>query len=377
MANTLLTPDVIAREALMVLESNMVAANLVYRDYETEFTGAKVGDTITIRKPPSFSVNEYNGSSLVVQDIKEGSLPLTLDKHFDVSVAITTKELSLELDSFSRKVVQPAMLAFAERIDTLVYEQYTGVNQFVGTAGTYPNSIGALAAIDEKLNEARTPLGGRFNIMNPKGKASLMSIPDLVRADARGDNGTALREASLGRSMGLDHFMAQNIRRHTSGALAGTPTASAAAGATVVTIAGAGANGTVKKGDLVTFAGDIDAETGFLNQYVVTADAAMNGSGAGTFAVYPALKSTVASAAVTQVGSHAANLAGHGNGIALAVVPLELPMGAANAAAVSNRGLSIRVVMGYDMQTKTDTISFDMLCAAKVIDPRLLVRVLG
>ena len=42
MANTFLTPDIIAKEALMVLENNLVMAGLVHRDYSPEF--AKVGD---------------------------------------------------------------------------------------------------------------------------------------------------------------------------------------------------------------------------------------------------------------------------------------------------------------------------------------------
>ena len=48
MANTFLTPSVIARESLIVLENNLIAANLVHRDYSDEFV--QVGDTVTIRK---------------------------------------------------------------------------------------------------------------------------------------------------------------------------------------------------------------------------------------------------------------------------------------------------------------------------------------
>jgi hypothetical protein len=57
MANTLLTPSVIAREALMLLESNMVFGNLVFRGHQTEFTGAKAGDTIQVRGPATFAAD--------------------------------------------------------------------------------------------------------------------------------------------------------------------------------------------------------------------------------------------------------------------------------------------------------------------------------
>lgn len=69
--NKFLTPDIIARESLMILQSNTVMAGLVYRDYEEEFGPSKVGDTITIRKPATFEAKEFSGHT-EVQDAKEG-----------------------------------------------------------------------------------------------------------------------------------------------------------------------------------------------------------------------------------------------------------------------------------------------------------------
>ena len=39
--NKLLTPQIIANEALMVLESNLTMANLVHRDYSKEFVNGE------------------------------------------------------------------------------------------------------------------------------------------------------------------------------------------------------------------------------------------------------------------------------------------------------------------------------------------------
>ena len=58
MPNTIITPEIVAREALMVLRNNAVMANLVHRDYESEFVSA-VGDTITVRKPAAFTAKEF------------------------------------------------------------------------------------------------------------------------------------------------------------------------------------------------------------------------------------------------------------------------------------------------------------------------------
>ena len=115
MANTFLTPDIIAREALMVLRNNAVMANLVHRDYSDEFV-AGVGDTITVRKPAKFTAKEYNGS-IDVQDATEGSVAVKMDKHLDVSFAVTSKQMTQDIKDFSEQLLVPAMQAFADKID--------------------------------------------------------------------------------------------------------------------------------------------------------------------------------------------------------------------------------------------------------------------
>jgi hypothetical protein len=58
--------------------------------------------------------------------------------------------------------------------------------------------------------------------------------------------------------------------------------------------------------------------------------------------------------------------------MALVTRPLALPQGAAKSATMSYDGFGLRVVYGYDMNTKTDTISIDMLCGVKLLDDKLI-----
>ena len=67
----------------------------------------------------------------------------------------------------------------------------------------------------------------------------------------------------------------------------------------------------------------------------------------------------------------------HRNGLALVTRQLELPMGASKAAIASANGLAVRVVFGYDMDTKTDTVSFDIIYGIKELDTQLLVKLVG
>lgn len=372
MANAFLTPDVIAREALMILQSNTVMAGLVYRDYEGDFGPAKVGDTISIRKPASFEAQEFNGN-ISVQDAKEGRVALTLEKHLDVSTSVTSKEWALDLDNFSERIITPAMVALNEKVDQYLCGLYAQFHQVAGTPGTAPAALSSLAGLDQVMNEARIPVANRRVVVSPFTKAGMFSIDAVSRADARGDEGTALREASMGRIMAMDWYMDQNIKKHTAGTAQAVSAlavnATVAAGATTMNVDGGSGTETLKAGDVFSVAG-------VEGTFVVTEDATAT-SGAFTGVKFSPEAPTggfADNAAITVKASHTANVAFVREAIALAAVPLEIPQGASQAAYVSMNGMGIRVVYGYNINTKTDTISFDLLVGAKVIDPRLGVR---
>lgn len=365
----MLTPSIIARESLMILSNNTVVASLVFRGDNSDFnSGYAVGDTITIRKPAQFTLNEFS-TSISTQTVSENSVSLTLEKHFDMSIEMTTKEMTLELSDFSKQVIEPAMVTFAEGIDSYLYSKYTQISDVNGD-GTL-NTVADLAEVDRALMVKKVPQSGRVGFLSPLTKSRFLSIDNLNRLDTRGEAGLAgLRDAALGRVMNIDWYGAQAVPTHTPGVPGGTPTGTGSLGATTVTVASGGNAGTFKAGDIITFAGHTTT-------YAVVANVTLNGSGAGSITVSPALTTAVSGAAITVKAAHAANIVGHPRGLSFVSVPLSLPMdtaGSAMAAALNWNGLSIRVVRGYDINSKKNIISFDTLVGAKVTDPRLLVR---
>lgn len=372
---SMLTPSIIARESLMILKNNCVVGSLVYKGDTSNFTAQAVGDTVTIRKPAVFTVGSFT-SSITTQTVNEASTSLTLDQHFDTSIELTSKQMTLELSDFSKQVIEPVMVAFAETIDSYLYSKYTQIYNVNGDGNL--NTVADLADLDRALMVAKVPMSGRVGFLSPLTKSRFLSIDNLNRLDTRGDAGLAgLRDAMLGRVMNIDFYGAQSVPSHTAGVPGGTPLASgtaptltAPALSSTVTIAGGGASGTFKAGDILSFAG-------ISGTYAVQADVTLNGSGVGSLTVTPALAGTIASAAVTVKASHAANIVGHPRGISFVCVPLELPhntAGPAMAGSANWDGLSIRVVRGYDINSKKNIISFDSLVGAKVTDPRLLTR---
>ena len=120
--NSFLTPDVIAREALLILEQNIVAPQMMETSATADFTGAKVGDTIRIRRPAFFGVGEFErvsnaNNTITIQDAVENSVNLQIEKHFDVSFEVSSKELAFAVDDFNERLLKPAMSALAQKID--------------------------------------------------------------------------------------------------------------------------------------------------------------------------------------------------------------------------------------------------------------------
>lgn len=206
MPNTILTPDIIAREALMVLRNNAVMANLVHRDYSDEFV-AGVGDTITIRKPAAFSAKEFSGE-IEVQDATEAGIPVVMDKHLDVSFAVGAKELTMDIADFSAQFLVPAMQAFQDKIDgyLLNLAKTDITNKHTATENTQEDVVDTRAY----LTKGAAPLTDRRFVYNSDTETKLLKTDLFISAEKVGDEGTALREASLGRKYGMDFYVDQN-----------------------------------------------------------------------------------------------------------------------------------------------------------------------
>lgn len=373
MANTFLTVQEIAREALIILRNQLVARPLVRTDYSNEF--AKKGDTIQVKKPATFTAQDFS-STISAQNITESNVLVTLDKFADVSVNITSKEKALNLDDFSQQVLNPAMIAIAEKVDSDIVGLYKDVPYYVGTSGTTPDGMDDFANAAKKLNDNKVPMTMRNGIWDSAALAKFQQIANLFKVNEFGGT-QALREGEIGRLIGIDNYMSQQIKTHTAGTFTAvtTPLVNGAksAGATTISMDGGVGTETLKTGDLMTIGG---------YQYVVTADFTATGGAIANVSIYPALKANVAdNAAITfpdkTATAHVANLVFHRNAFAFVTRPLEVPEGGANGYVANFEGLNIRVTQGYDMSTKTEIMSFDIIYGVKTLFPELAVQVLG
>lgn len=374
MANTILTPSIIAKEALMQLRNNTVMASLVHRDYSQEFV-AGVGNTVTIRKPATFEAQEFNRTTgIQIQDATEGSETVVLDKLLDVSFEVTSEQLSMDIRDFSEQLLIPAMQGFANKIDQYLLGLYKEVPFNFGTAGSTPNEISDITGARKILNDNKVPFANRNLVIDTAAEDKFLQLATFHEADKVGDDGTALREASLGRKFGFNIFMDQNVKNHTKGTLTGDAgtikvKGAVSAGATQIVIDGTNLTGTLVKGDVITISG---------NSYVVTENTTAT---ANEIAVklYPATTDIANDTEVIVTSTHTANLAFHKNAFALVSRPLALPRGLSSEqkAIVNYDGFGLRVIYDYNSQYKKDVISIDMLCGVKALSPELACRLLG
>jgi len=368
MANVFLTLQTIAREALPRLIENLVFPNLVHRDFSDTFSD--LGDTIRVRKPVVLEAQEFDASQGVsYQDMKEGSVEVTLDKIATVDAKASAIETAVNIGDLNRVFIEPAAVALAEKINADGLSLYKDIFNAVDCSS---KNLAALAAVRKAMNIAKIPTAGRVAVWDPEADAAFTTIDAIVHAEKSGTT-QALREGSIGRIFGLDNYMAQGVKSHVTGITAATAVkvnGAVTAGATQLAIDGSSLTGKLVKGDILIIAG---------KSYVVTEDTAAAATNAiATVKVSPALPSIADNTDVTLAGSFTANLAFNRMAFAYVTRPLINPDGqGVQSYVTSYNGISLRVTKGYDQKYKQSTYSMDVLYGYKTIYPELAVLAMG
>lgn len=228
MASTFLTPDVIAKQALATLYENLCMVPLVYTDVSRDFTGAKVGDTVNIRKPATFEAKTFDRvAGIELQDATEENVPVKLDKIADVSFAVTSEDMTLRVEDFDTQLLGPACEALAQKIDREVLALRSDITQVVGESdqdGFEWTKPEALIEAGRLLNIAKVPNSQRHAVVGPTTHANWLNSSLLKQANHSGDT-IALRQGSIGSNLfGFDAYMTQNIDQPATSPTVGQPT---------------------------------------------------------------------------------------------------------------------------------------------------------
>lgn len=394
MPNTLLSPTAVTREALRVLHQKLNFVGSITREYDDSFArqGAKVGDTLKVRLPNQYVVR--TGSTLAAQDTTETSVDLKVQTQKGVDLNFTSVDLTMSLDDFSDRVLEPAMSVLAANIEADAMSMYRDVYNQVSSPGA-PATFAKILQGRKILVDNLAPLAGRTCNLNTQDNVDLVDALKGLFND-KTNLTKQYREGFMGRTAGFD-FMENTLwPSHTPGARPGTPAVSTASqtGSSLATNGWTASQAVLKAGDVFTIAGvfrvhpETKQSTGVLQSFVVTADASSNGSGLSTLQISPAIitsgagqnvsNSPAAAALLTVAGTastaHGLSMAYHQSAFAFATADMVMPRGVDFAAREAFDGISMRIVRQYDINNDKFPCRLDVLYGFKTLRPQLACR---
>lgn len=406
MSNILVTTNVVAKEALAILQNMLGFAKNVNRDYQEEFTGNQSrgyspGQTIQIKRPPRYTYRA--GRVSVPQATVETSTPLTINQG-GTDLFFNSLERTVSVQQFEQKM-QAAVAAVVNEIDRqgLDLARRTVANA-VGTVGTPPATQAAAYALltgaNQKLDEMAAPRDRqRALVVNPLMNASLLQgMGGLFNSQSQITKG--YQSGMFADAFGFSVNMDQNVSRHTNGTQPTGPTANTVNGAnqtgSTITVNGAAITGNITAGSVITFAG-VNAvnpqsrqDTGSPQQFVVTANVL---SGATSIPISPAITPTGAfqnvtaspanNAAMTVLGAASAsydtNILYHRDAFTLAMVPMFEPAAGTGAKVtqMSDDGFTVKVTQFYDGINDNNNMRLDVLFGWAATYPELACKVVA
>jgi len=383
---TAYNPIFYAQETLKNVEDMLGFASRVYRGFDSERKSAEQGDVIQIRRPGTFETSA--GGTAAYSEVTTSSVNITLNNYRQVKFKLSDQEIVQGGERLITDHIRPASVALASYIDAQVATLSKDVPWQVDVGSTVSSAdiINPRKILRENIG-AMVDSGPVYYAIDETMEASFLGLDIFSNAATSGET-TGLRRGFLGERFGVQTFVNQNLRTHTSGTVisAGTDNAGAlngehAKGLTSISVNNFDGSETFKAGDSFVIAGNTQ-------RYVVTADTSLTTGANAAVPIFPALVQTYTTASVvtfpavssTHAESYATQLMFHPNAFALAFAPLPqyerfgTNLGA-NISTVTDplTGLSIRARMAYTDATAFVTVTLDVLFGVKTLDPNFAV----
>jgi hypothetical protein len=390
MANALLTPEAVTREALRILHQKLNFIGNIDRQYDSQFAveGAKIGSQLKVRLPNEYTVR--TGATLATQDTTEQSETITMATQKGVDVEFTSVDLTLDLDDFSSRILDPMMSVLAANIESDALSMFKDVYNEVDNIG----SASTFRTILEGRKKLVDNLAGTTGLKCNLDTQTNVDMVDVLKGLFNNPTSISKQylDGMLGQTGGFNFFENTLMPRHVTGTDDGTGdyliNGAAQTGDTLVIDTGAG---TFLTGDVFTILGlnrvhpETKVDTGQLQQFVVTAD---SGASATSLSISPAIVITGGSqnvvaaptdgATLNKLGgasaTHDISLGYAKDAFAFVTADLRMPRGVDFAAREVMDGISMRIVSDYDITTDAFPTRIDVLYGFKTLRPQLAVR---
>lgn len=343
-----------------------------------------------IRNPVQYTVS--SGPSLAVQNSVETNTTLTVATQNHVDFSFSSVELTMNIDQFANRYLEPAMAVLAASIESQVLGiVYPAIYNQVGVVGaqTFKNFLAGRKVLLDNLTPQSKQWQARINTQDNVDMVD--SLKGLFQSSQK--ISSQYTEGVMGYTAGFEFAENTFLSTYTRGAetaaytLNGVP-ASGATTAVVQTGTGAG-----NAGDIFTVANvfrvhpETKVNTGVLQNFVLTAAYA---GGAGTISFAPAMNYSATgvqninaapgtTAAITFLDTlstaRGQSLVYHPDAFTFATADLTMPGGVDMGSRASKDGISMRLVRQYDINNDVFPARLDVLWGAAAIRPQLACRV--
>jgi len=394
MANSLVTTDMITREALRVAHESLQFIGTVDRQYDNSFAnvGAKNGSTLRVRKPNQY-VRTQGSRVMDVQDQTETSSTITVATQDHVDMRFNSAELALSIDEISKRYIEPAVKQLVSGIesDFLAFATKATYN-LAGTDNVGITNLLVPGQARAKLNQNLAPKGDRSIQMDSTTMAGLVNgmAAYFNPSSAIGDQ---FKEGLVARTATADYYENDRLWTMTNGTdVACTLNSYTAIEGDADFTVTSWATPTV--GMIVTFAGvnavhpETKADLGYLKQFTV-----LTGSTATSLLTSPAMYSSVSgalqnvsalpstTAAVTCFGtlskSYIQSLMYHKEAFQFITADLPIMDDAAKCVRRTQDGLSMRVWQASDIRNDELLMRIDILYGMAALRPEWACRMSG
>lgn len=226
-------PEIWSDEIVAAYKKNLVLANLVMK---MNFRGKK-GDTVHIPAPTRGSASaKVSTDAVTLIAATESEVQVSINKHYEYSRLIEDIVEAQALNSLRQFYTADAGYALARQVDTDLIQlgrafngATVGTNDyatsnastkaFIGSDGTtaYNSTSSNAAALTDaairrtiqRLDDNDTPMDGRFFIIPPSSRNTLMGLARYTEQAFVGD-GSAIRNGEIGNLYGIPVFVTSN-----------------------------------------------------------------------------------------------------------------------------------------------------------------------
>ena len=369
-------------QGLDSLRHNAVMPRLVNSDFGSEVK--EKGEVIQVPVPSVMTATAVVPGAYAPdpQNVAPTTASISLDSWYEAPFTLSEKELAQVVEGIVPIQLSAAVEALATTINTSIFNNYTGVYGYVGTAGTTPfgSSLAVATTARETLGIQLAPTANRRFVLSPAAEANALALPAFSQYLQSADP-NVIREGDIGRKLGFDWYMDQQVPTHTAGTITTGLTAQAstvqAVGLTTIVATTAASTGAcaLLAGDIITLSGDTQTYT--LTANATQASAATNVN----LLISPAKAVALAGGeTITVAASHVVNLAFARDAFAFAsrpVKPMNLGKEIDDEFYVADPVSKITMRLSYRQEFHRTRFAFDVLWGTGLLRPQLACRVAG